>query len=246
MPQVTIKRTPVSMAEYARAVLAACRSLGWEPLTKAAAGVLWAQYMIETGGAACWNWNLGNVKVTQGQVDAGASWIDLPGTWEVIAGKRVVLPEGHPGRRFRAYESLADGMVEHLLFLRNKRYQVAWPAVLAGDCMAFARLLKSAGYFTASAEDYGAGMGWHFRRWMASDVYDAAERSVRAAQEAETLRELPDLGHDPDITPEPSRIHCVEDFAVVHPPVPLGRPALDGELPRYEPEPDDPDDPAAA
>lgn len=216
MPQVPIQRTPVDSKTYARAVLAACRSLGWEPLDKAAAGVLWAQYMIETGGKACWCWNLGNVKVTQGQVAAGASWFDLPGTWEIINGKRVVLPEGDPGRRFRAYESLSDGMVEHLLFLRNKRYQRAWPAVLAGDCKAFARLLKAAGYFTASAEDYAAGMLWHHRQWMASMAYDAAATEVRAVQEAETLRELPQEEEQP----------------IVHPPV-------DFPERRYEPEGED-------
>ena len=216
MPQVLLQRTPVDSKTYARAVLAACRSLGWPPLDKAAAGVLWAQYMIETGGKACWNWNLGNVKVTQGQVDAGAAWFDLPGTWEVIGGKRVVLPEGDPGRRFRAYESLGDAMVQHLQFLRNKRYQRAWPAVLAGDCMAFARLLKAAGYFTASAEDYGGGMLWHWRRWMGSPVFDAAAAEVAAMQEAETQRELPD---EPD--PDSTRI--------VHP-------AVDFPERRYEPE----------
>lgn len=234
MPQVKIQRTHVDSKTYARAVLAACRSLGWEPLDKAAAGVLWAQYMIETGGRACWCWNLGNVKVTQGQVDAGASWFDLPGTWEIIKGKRVVLPDGDPGRRFRAYESLGDAMVQHLQFLRNKRYERAWPAVLAGDCMAFARLLKAAGYFTASAEDYGGGMLWHHRRWMASPVFDEAERSVKAAQEAETVPELPSR-----------RPPVVEDFAIVRGVVPLGRPALDGDLPGYTPEDDEEPDPAA-
>lgn len=226
MSQVPIKRTPVSMAEYADAVLRAWRTeLGALP-SKQSAGVMWAQYMIETGGSACWCWNIGNVKVTPAQVAAGVDWFDLPGTWEIIGGKRVVLPEGDPGRRFRAYASLPDAMTEHLRFLRNRRYKVAWPAVEAGDVMDFARRLKAAGYFTASAADYGNGMLWHFRRWMGSTVYENARDGLEMLQDAPTQPELPD---DPD--PESTK---VVTWDVIHPRVPL----------RGDPENDD--DPEAA
>jgi hypothetical protein len=194
MSQVPLKRTPISMAEYARGLVRAWQKDLRVVPTKQAAGVLWAQYMIETGGAACWNWNIGNVKVTAGQVDAGVDWHDLPGTWEIIAGKRVVLPDGHPGRRFRAFASLDEAMAHHLGFLRNKRYAVAWPAVEAGDVMQFARLLKSAGYFTASAEDYGTGMGGHFRAWMASQSYENAVAALLVELDAPTLPVM----HDED------------------------------------------------
>lgn len=186
MAQVKLTRTPIGMSDYARALLLAWRDeLGVIP-TKAAAGVLWSQYMIETGGKACWNWNIGNVKISASQVAAGLPWIDLPGTWEIIGGKRVVLADGDPGRRFRAFDSLADAMAEHFKFLRGRRYAVAWPSVEAGDCAAFARRLKAAGYFTAPAEDYARGMLGHHRQWMGSRVWDTI-----AVQEAETLRELP-------------------------------------------------------
>jgi hypothetical protein len=191
MSQVPLHRTPIAMSDYARALLRAWRLETGALPTKQAAGVLWAQYMIETGGSACWCFNLGNVKVTAAQVAAGVPWFDLPGTWEIVGGKRVVLPEGDPGRRFRAYASLADAMVEHLRFLRNKRYKPAWPAVEAGDVMGFARMLKAAGYFTASAEDYGGGMMWHYRRWLSSTVYENARDEVEVMQAAETEPELP-------------------------------------------------------
>lgn len=199
MSQVPIQRTPIAMTDFARALLKAWRMETGDLPTKQAAGVLWAQYMIETGGAACWSWNIGNVKVTQGQVDAGVDWFDLPGTWEILGGKRVVLQPGDPGRRFRAYASLDDAMTEHLRFLRNKRYKPAWPAVEAGDVMAFARMLKAAGYFTASADDYGGGMMWHYRKWLASTVYENARDAIEMLQEAPTLPELPDEP-DPDST----------------------------------------------
>lgn len=196
MPQVTIKRTPVPMNEYALAVLRGWRSAfdGSTPM-KASVGVLWAQYMIETGGAACWNYNIGNVKVSAGQVEAGVDWIDMPGTWEVVDGKRVVLPEGHVGRRFRAFESLDEAMTEHLAFLRNRRYRHAWPGVELGDFDMFARRLKAAGYYTAPADDYAKGMAGHYRRWMASQLWEQI-----LASEAPTERELPVAEPHEDMT----------------------------------------------
>jgi hypothetical protein len=174
------------MADYARALLRAWRDqLGTTP-SKAGAGVLWSQYGIETGLQACWCHNIGNVKVTQAQIDAGVDWFDLPGTWEMVGGRRVVLLEGDPGRRFRAFDSLEEAMGEHFRFLRGRRYAIAWPAVEAGDCAGFARRLKAAGYFTASAESYAAGMLAHHERWMRSHVWEDV-----LASEAPTEPELP-------------------------------------------------------
>jgi hypothetical protein len=223
MSQVPIQRTPIAMVDFARGLMKAWRAELGELPTKQSAGVLWAQYMIETGGAATWCHNLGNVKVTQTQVDAGVDWFDLPGTWEIVNGKRVVLPEGDPGRRFRAYASLDDAMVEHLRFLRNRRYKPAWPAVEAGDVMGFARMLKAAGYFTASAEDYGGGMMWHYRRWMGSAVYENVRDEIDALQAAETERELPDVGDDEDTQPSrrPPAIADLDVFRKVYSPPPL-------------------------
>jgi hypothetical protein len=222
MPLVPLKRTPIAMSDYCKALLKAWQADLTALPTKQGAGVLWAQFMMETGGQACWNFNLGNVKVTQAQVDAGVDWIDLSGTWEVVGGKRVVLPDGHPGRRFRAYETLAEAMREHLRFLRNKRYAVAWPAVEAGNPDVFARRLKIAGYYTAPADQYAAGMVAHHRRWMSSLVYEQAVAELLAQMEAETQPELPKLC-DADEEPEGTTVVRLADFSVVHPPVPLER-----------------------
>lgn len=234
MAQVPLVRTPVAMSDYCHALLRAWKAeLGILP-TKAAAGVLWAQYMIETGGAACWCWNLGNVKVTQAQVDAGVPFFDLPGTWEMVNGVRVVLRDGDPGRRFRAFASLEEAMLEHFRFLRNRRYKTSWPSVEAGDCLGFAQHLKAAGYFTATAEAYAAGMLPHHRRWMASTVYEDQVQALLAAMEADTDPELP-AAEEP--TP----------FPIVHPRIPLDRPALDeDELPTVIGIDDDEPPPAAA
>jgi hypothetical protein len=54
-------RTPVSISEYARAVVRAWPVVESGVPSEAAVAVLHAQYMAETGGRACWNWNIGNV-----------------------------------------------------------------------------------------------------------------------------------------------------------------------------------------
>ncbi len=222
MALVPLIRTPVAMTDYARALLRAWKAECNVFPAKEAAGVLWAQYMIETGGAATWNFNLGNVKVTQAQVDAGVPYFDLPGTWEIIDGQRVVLQPGDPGRRFRAFASLDDAMLEHFRFLRNRRYKSSWPSVEAGDCTAFARHLKAAGYFTASAEAYAAGMLPHHKHWMKSLAFDDELQKLLTALEAETEPELPPVDSEP--------------MAVVH--------TIDFEPRRYDNGPGEPDDAA--
>jgi hypothetical protein len=181
--QRTRVQTPIDAKTYARAVLAACDALGWLRLSKEAVGVLHAQFIVETSGVHCWNWNLGNVKVTQSQVDAGTPWIDLPGTWEVRNGKRVVLAEGDPGRRFRAFDKLEEAMVDHLRMLRERRFRSAWPAVLAGDPELFAHKLKEGpdgkedtwdDYYTAPSKNYAAIMKQAHAQFLRSDAYAKA------------------------------------------------------------------------
>jgi len=187
-------RTTPTLEAYVGAVVRA-----WpegEPCSAGACAVLWAQYMIETGGRACWGWNIGNVKAS----DISRPWHALRGVWEgvsaaeasrlVAAGEAVydastahqravaprvavVFEPPHPATRFRSFDSLDEAMGEHLALLR-RRFARGWPGVLAGDVVAFARGLRAQGYFTASAEAYAAGMRAPFAAAMASDAFDIA------------------------------------------------------------------------
>jgi hypothetical protein len=182
------------MRGYARALARAWRlELGALP-TKEQAGVLWAQYGIETGaGPWCFGWNIGNVKHVAGD---GHDFHMLANTWELVNGKNVVFQPPHPATWFRTYPSLDVAMVEHLKFLRNKRYAPAWPAVELGDVGWFARLLKAAGYFTADATAYAKGMKPHFDRWMRSSVFEDA------LHELEEIPEPPSEGPQPIVRPK--------------------------------------------
>lgn len=197
--RVPVVRTVVTPVGYARAVLAAWPLVESEPCLKTAVAVLHSQYMIETGGKASWNWNLGNVKWSPG---AGTDYMCLSGVWEgvspaeaarlIAAGEATADPSQdhakavgpnkvsvlfqppHPATRFRAYQSLADGMVHHLKTLRG-RFKGAWPYVLSGSPEQTAQALHAQGYFTASPQVYGAAMRRFYEEFMRSDAYERAQ-----------------------------------------------------------------------
>lgn len=247
---VPVTRTVVSMRDYARAVLRAWHLVapGSLPLKRSIA-VLWAQYMIETGGAACWNWNVGNVKHVPGD---GYDYHMLKGTWEgvdkVIADaliakglamldtneshKKAVAPRvcvvfqpPHPATWFRAYPSLDEAMTHHLTLLAKRRYASAWPHVIDGDFRAFAQALKNRGYYTATAAAYANGMAGHYDAFMQSTVYENERDALEMIRDAPT-------------EPSPSRrAPQIQDFAIVHP-------AIDFPVRVYDFDDDEPD-PAA-
>ncbi len=206
---VPVKRTAVTMPDYVRSVVRCWGTLfGVIPLEQSI-GVLFAQYMIETGGRACWNFNLGNVKHVKGD---GHDYQMLNGVWEgvspaaadqlVASGqavidtnadhikavgpnrKSVVFTPPHPATWFRAFKTLDEGMLEHLQFL-SKRFSKAWEQVIDGDFVAFAIMLKKLGYYTASAEAYSAGMRGPFNTLVASSTYEELVASMKEEPETE-------------------------------------------------------------
>lgn len=160
-------QTPITLEVFVAAIRAAYASeLGREPDRKTAA-VFFGHLMIETSGVAVWNWNLGNIKYVPG---CGSDWFDLPGTWEVVNGRKVVLPAGDPGRRFRAYDSPVDGLARKLRFLYSGaggRYAKAWKDACDGQPAHYARSLKDAGYYTGDVNAYTRGVCDGFFRFMA-------------------------------------------------------------------------------
>ena len=158
---------PVTRTSFSREDYAAALRFAAPALSRSAAGVLWAQYALETGrGAACWNSNIGNVKVTRGQADAGVPFFMLPGTTEYIGGKVHTFQPPHEQTWFRHFDSLADGMKHHVAFLQNKRYAPAWPFVVAGDPTPFALELGRLGYYTGPTQVYAGSMRHLHAEWM--------------------------------------------------------------------------------
>lgn len=209
--QVPVKRTVITLRDYARAAV-----LCWPGEAvpeKVSVAVLWAQYLIETGGTACWNYNVGNVKSVPGD---GYRFHCLGGVWEGVTPEQatrligageahadpspdhakavgpsrvsVIFQPPHQATRFRAFESLDEAMGDHLHFLQ-RRFAKAWPAVLTGDYRLFAMKLKEQGYYTASSEAYANGMRRPYQDFLMSTGYE--DTLLAMAQDAVATQ--PDL-----------------------------------------------------
>lgn len=172
-------QTPIGPIAFARGVVEAWKANWGEIPKKESVAVLWGQLMTETSGKYIWNYNVGNVKHVAGD---GYDWIDLPGTWEVYNGQKVVLKEGDPGRLFRAYPSYGEAFKHHLKFL-EKRYGKAWEQVRAGNPKQFVFALKAGrdgkintadDYFTASLESYEALTVPNYHNFMKGTYYEQA------------------------------------------------------------------------
>jgi hypothetical protein len=218
---VPTKKTPVTMQGYARGLARAWRLLFGAYPTKGQAGVLWAQYGVETGaGPWCWNFNIGNEKHVAGD---GFDYVMLVNVKEIVSGVAKYFQPPHPATWFRAFDSLDASMVDHLKFLHGKRYAAAWEGVELENCGIFARLLKAGGYFTADANDYAAGMRAHFDRWMKATAFEDALLELVGEQERETVPEVED--------PPSSAPTTIANVETVHPAVPMGRPWEDEDSP---------------
>ena len=163
--QVPAVRTVITPQGYARAVITAWPAVGEGIPEKDDVGVLYAQWMMETGGSTCWNWNIGNAKWTRG---CGTDFMCLNGVSEgvdfgtaaalVASGRAirdpspdhahavgpgkvsVIFPPPQLESRFRGFPDLAAGMVSHLRLL-HERFAKVWPLVLAGDARGAAPML---------------------------------------------------------------------------------------------------------
>lgn len=196
--EVKLVRTVIMPQGYARGVIDGFVELGYGVPEKDDVGVLYAQWMMETGGASCWNWNIGNAKYTPG---CGFDFICLNGVWEgvppvtagnlIAAGRAisdpspdhatavgpgkvsVIFPPPQPESRFRAFPDLATGMMAHLKLLHD-RFAAAWPHILAGEANAAGHMLGTLRYFTANADVYGAGMQRFYDAFMLTSAYELA------------------------------------------------------------------------
>ena len=152
-----------------------CRYNNAAPANNDSIFLLMAQWALETNrGKAMHNFNVGNVKDVAG---VGAyDWQYFPCEEDLDHGYAAKLSTSplvkivghnaaglcttwfypkHPGCCFRAFETLDDGVLDHLVLLNhNPHFKCAWPAVLQGNPQQFVHLLKASGYFTASEAQY--------------------------------------------------------------------------------------------
>ena len=156
------KLTPCTAQEMLDALYVAwVRYFGAPPDNTDALRILLAQWALETGwGKACHNWNIGNVKAAAGGV---YNWQYFRCN-EVLNGKIVWFDPPNPGCCFRAFSTIEDGVLDHLrLLVQHKTFSLAWPAVITGDPVRYAHVLKMAGYYTADEATYAHNVASLFR-----------------------------------------------------------------------------------
>ena len=166
MAELPALRTMFTAAELAAALTEGWRTLFGAAPSRNAILVLMAQSAHETGQwgkVICFN--IGNVKSVEGD---GYDHTFFR-TREKENGRDLVYEPPHPATRFRAFRSLADGVIDHLAFLYGKRrYAAAWEALKTGDPTKFAKALKEGGYYTDPVEVYARGLERYFAKFDSS------------------------------------------------------------------------------
>lgn len=147
--------------------------------------IIYAQWSLETGqGEFCWNYNIGNYKAKDvpGKI---VKYVAINNVWEIINGKKVILSRYDPGAWFMAFDSLDEGVEEHLTKLSSQRWKLAWSAVVDGDPEDFAHKLKLQRYYTAPEEDYKRLMGIYFKQFMSARYYEATFDELYSDQKSQ-------------------------------------------------------------
>ena len=183
-----------------------CRYNNAPPANNDSIFLLLSQWALETArGHAMHNNNIGNVKDVAGvgtydwqfyaceeDLDpayaaklqaASPALVKVVGTNSRNLSTTWFYPK-HPGCCFRAFETLDDGVLDHLALLNNNpHFKCAWPAVLQGDPQQFAHLLHVSGYYTASETQYAANVMSLFREYRSKIVLPPPPTFTDAEQE---------------------------------------------------------------
>lgn len=188
--------TPIDPKSLYAALGAASPAAVGAQLGRASLLVLLAQINEETGFKACHAFNLGNIKHVDGD---GHDYVQFPCT-EVVDGTTVWIHPPATGCQFRAYASLEAGCIDYLALLK-KRFNLAWPAVLAGDPAQFCHLLKTQHYYTADEATYTANVVW-LDKHLAAEIPDDAPvpaADVLVAVGSQPLTGTDDSPHDSEL-----------------------------------------------
>ena len=168
------KKTPAPKEEVIKALWQAWEDYFHEIPKRESIWILTSQWALETGwGKSMHCFNYGNVKSREGdgfdycyfacneilkKATAEKYQASSPQTAKITRyrsdGTAIIwfYPK-HPGCRFRAFETIREGAIDHLSLI-HKRFSRSWPAVLAGDPALYAHMLKLQGYYTADEASY--------------------------------------------------------------------------------------------
>ena len=211
---VDAKLTPLTKEVAACTLRTAYKNIMGEYPSLDSLAILYAQTALESGNfqKGLWNANWGNIKRL-----SGIKYTSFKCS-EVLDGKNQWFYPYHPQTFFSAWDTVEEGAVAYLSFLKNrKRYAAAWQEMVAGNTIKYVVCLKQSGYFTADLTQYLKGvvsLTEEFKRkfkdydWPEEVDVDVSELSK---QEQVTI---PDIAMIPP--PIPERV-IVDDTVMIKP-----------------------------
>lgn len=141
--RVRTATTPEQVAEVLTLVLLSFT----DSATREQASLLLAQLMLEVAnGAACYNWNVGNITSDETGTFYRPVWFTVN---EDSSARMKELHEamlrGQAPRAFRAYSALEGGIYDYLRVLQHN-FRSLWDASLTGDPNEFGSAIKTSRY----------------------------------------------------------------------------------------------------
>jgi hypothetical protein len=192
-------KTPVSLDELT--ALLEHQRIAMSPM---ALRLLFAQLCAEHGVQNytvqnVWCYNLGNKRpmASEPYCLLASAWENAkpkdvpPGSTLLAPSPRWSTPEGMVAylppvaqNRFRAYDSMEEGLLGLLQFYEKPRWRAAQQALLVGDSAGFVRELKKQGYFSAAESKYLAALTPHLARF---DRWEAQKPDLPPAEPSEEV-----------------------------------------------------------
>lgn len=146
------KLTPLTLPQAIEGFHRAILRLKHEEPSPGMLAALVAQSAFECGWwRSCHCYNVGNAKASPRYEGLYCQFRCN----EVIDDKLEWFDPPHPQTNFRAFESAADGIADHIKLLAlSKQYEKCWEAARSGNADLFVVECKNAGYFTGSLTQY--------------------------------------------------------------------------------------------
>lgn len=212
-PVVDPKQTPLVDGELVSGTIAMYRHIFDKDLDLRGAAAFCSQIILETGRVYCFWWDLGNVKASPSY----RGMVQYYRCSEILNGHEIHFDPYNPVACFRAWQTLLQGLEQHLRFLGTvtnsaghpNRYQAAFDALVRGDVVGAVDELGRAGYFTASLNLYKSGMLRIFNQLLQT-LPNLTALPAPAAHETAPEVYQPTSGRSPFSDADLRRIHALQ------------------------------------
>ena len=121
-------KTTITSLDFIEAIIIAWKTKFNEEISENSAYIICAKYSLETGfGKSCWNFNIGNIKkaINDSHQDG---YFQLPGTWEIINGKKVIFEPFlivNLFGNYRIFDSCMDFLRKHATSYTVSQYLIS-------------------------------------------------------------------------------------------------------------------------